>query len=126
MAWEIVPIMFSIFGMPVAIVAIRSHYKALEKGLIGRRGARGELSLEEKRQLEELKQEKKQLEARVQNLESIVCSVDLELNARLNRLAAEQSRALPALAGGEAGEVKLLESAPTAALSQDLRPGQKL
>jgi serine/threonine-protein kinase len=49
------------------------------------------------RELEALRSERKQLEARVQNLESIVCSVDLELNARLNRLAAHQS-AIGALA----------------------------
>jgi len=51
----------------------------------------------DKKQLEEEREQRKQLEARVQNLESIVCSVDLELNARLNRLLAAQSQlgALP-------------------------------
>src|SRR5262245_39986078 len=81
------------FGIAPAIVAIRSYYKALEKGLIGPRAkGGGGLSAEQRRQLEELRREKATLEARVQNLETIVCSVDLELNARLNRLAAEQSR----------------------------------
>jgi serine/threonine-protein kinase len=44
--------------------------------------------------LEAAEKEKKQLEARIQNLESIVCSVDFELNQRLNRMAAEHSRAM--------------------------------
>jgi serine/threonine-protein kinase len=48
-----------------------------------------------------LEDEKKQLEARIQNLESIVCSVDFELNQRLSRLAAAQnaSDSQPKLAG---------------------------
>src|SRR6187551_1584402 len=49
-----------------------------------------------------LEDEKKQLEARIQNLESIVCSVDFELNQRLSRLAAAQTAASdsqPKLAG---------------------------
>ncbi len=45
------------------------------------------------KQLVALEEEKKQLEARIQNLESIVCSVDFELNQRLSRLAAAQSNA---------------------------------
>ena len=43
------------------------------------------------KQLEKEREERKQLEARIQNLESIVCSVDLELNARMNRMLAAQS-----------------------------------
>jgi eukaryotic-like serine/threonine-protein kinase len=82
-----------VFGMPVAIVFIVKYFKALEKGLIGPK-ARAHLPPAERQQLEALARERQLLEARVQNLETIVCSVDLELNARLNRLAAEQSRAL--------------------------------
>jgi serine/threonine-protein kinase len=61
-------------------------------------------------QVKQLESEKTQLEARIQNLESIVCSVDFELNQRLSRLAAAQEEqrpvaALPAAAGvsGSAG-----------------------
>jgi serine/threonine-protein kinase len=45
-------------------------------------------------QVKALEEEKKQLEARIQNLESIVCSVDFELNQRLSRLAAAQEAKL--------------------------------
>jgi serine/threonine-protein kinase len=50
-----------------------------------------------RKELATFKQEKKLLEERVRNLESIVCSVDLELNGRLNRLALESRAAAPAL-----------------------------
>jgi serine/threonine-protein kinase len=39
--------------------------------------------------------ERKQLEERIRTLETIVCSVDYELNAKLSRLASRQLRALP-------------------------------
>jgi eukaryotic-like serine/threonine-protein kinase len=83
-----------VFGMPVAIVFIVKYFKALEKGLIGPKARQPGLPSAERQQLEAFARERQLLEARVQNLETIVCSVDLELNARLNRLAAEQSRVL--------------------------------
>jgi serine/threonine-protein kinase len=83
-----------IFGMPVAIVAIVSYFRYKTRQLAARSGG-------DQKQIEALRNERKQLEARVQNLESIVCSVDFELNARLNRLAAGASQlALPAVGGG--------------------------
>jgi serine/threonine-protein kinase len=75
-----------VFGTPVAIVGLVSYFRYKTRLLT----ASGKADLKE---LETLREERKQLEARVQNLESIVCSVDLELNARLNRLAAQQSAA---------------------------------
>jgi tRNA A-37 threonylcarbamoyl transferase component Bud32 len=45
-----------------------------------------------RKELEDLRGERKLLVARIENLESIVCSVDYELNMRLSRLAGEQSR----------------------------------
>jgi serine/threonine-protein kinase len=75
---------FMVFGMPVAIVGITQYFKFKRLQLTSRRE-------EDPKQLEKEREERKQLEARVQNLESIVCSVDLELNARLNRLLASQS-----------------------------------
>jgi hypothetical protein len=83
----------AVFGMPVAIVFISKYFKALEKGLIGPR-ARGQLDEAAQKKIEALLKERALLEGRVQNLESIVCSVDMELNARLNRLAAAHSQAL--------------------------------
>jgi serine/threonine-protein kinase len=114
-----------VFGMPVAIVFIVKYFKALEKGLIGPKAKAQGLPPAERQQLEALARERQLLEARVQNLETIVCSVDLELNARLNRLAAEQSRvlALPpapvrpaagALAGLAGGARPAAAVAPTA------------
>jgi serine/threonine protein kinase len=65
------------------------------------------------------------LEQRIQHLETIVCSVDFELNAKLNRLASHQlqlgdaaTRALPAAA-------KSMSSRSTAPLFS-LEPGQQL
>jgi serine/threonine-protein kinase len=78
-----------IFGMPVFIVGIRSYFK-YRTLLVEKQGQLG--SPEDKKRIESLEQERGLLEQRVQNLETIVCSVDLELNARLNRLAAHQSR----------------------------------
>src|SRR5262245_50701920 len=99
----------AVFGMPVVIMWIKRHYAALEKGVIKPR--QGPLFVlgaatggADKRELESIKQEKRLLEERVRNLESIVCSVDMELNARLNRLALEArsggSFQAPALAMG--------------------------
>jgi serine/threonine-protein kinase len=95
---EIIVPIFICCIMPVSIVWIVRHYRALEKGLIKPRqgpllalgGGRDENT---ERELEAMKREKRLLEERVRNLESIVCSVDMELNARLNRLA-QDSRQL--------------------------------
>ena len=87
-----------IFGMPVLIVGVSKYFKY--------KTARLELEKHadpaERKRIEVLETERAQLEERVQNLETIVCSVDLELNARLNRLAAQQTRlalAPPAASG---------------------------
>ncbi len=77
-------IVMIVFGTPVAIVGVVSYFRYKTRQLL--QGAP-----KDKHELEEREREKKQLEARVQNLESIVCSVDFELNQRLNRLAAQQS-----------------------------------
>ena len=76
--------------MPVLIVFIVSHYRFRSKELALREKQTADPKL-----LAAAAEEKKQLEARLQNLEAIVCSVDFELNQRLNRLAASQSLALP-------------------------------
>ena len=66
-----------------------------------------------------------ELEQRIQHLETIVCSVDFELNAKLNRLASHQlqlgdaaTRALPAASKSASGR----STAPLFALE----PGQQL
>jgi len=97
--------------MPMTIVGMVTYFRYKTKQLTAGKGVA-------QKELDDLRAERRQLEARVQNLESIVCSVDLELNARLNRLAANASAVglLPpapasakAALGGEVG------SAPTVA-----------
>jgi hypothetical protein len=89
------------------------------------------------KQLAKEREERKQLEARVQNLESIVCSVDLELNARLNKLLAHQSAlgALPPYAGPVANGAPVANGLPGGTaqtiargslLATALQPGQKI
>jgi serine/threonine-protein kinase len=128
----------------VAIHWIKRHYAALEKGVIkpgqgpmlvlgGGRGG-GAAAQKTQQELETLRQEKKLLEERVRNLESIVCSVDLELNARLNRLAAESrqlgSAAQPAkvaLAAGMSPTVPQLRPvAPAPVPHEAVAPGKVL
>jgi eukaryotic-like serine/threonine-protein kinase len=88
MDWTGVIAILGTFGMPVAIVGVVSYFRYKTRKLEAGKG--------DPKQLEKEREERKQLEARVQNLESIVCSVDLELNARLNRVLAAQSQVLQA------------------------------
>src|SRR5438067_6190296 len=122
-----------IFGMPVAIVGVTQYFRFKTRAL-----AAGKDSSSKQRELEGLEKERKQLEARVQNLESIVCSVEFELNARLNRLAASQSAVgalppakKPALlpAGGttEMGTSPTVASPMRAAFAESpLAPGERI
>jgi serine/threonine-protein kinase len=96
--WELVVI----FGGIVGIIGVTQYFRAVREGALGPRAD------SKNKELESLREERKLLEARVQNLESIVCSVDLELNARLAKLASQQSKlqaraALPALAAASGG-----------------------
>ena len=76
-----------VFGPP--FYWLKRRYDLKEKTL-------GEGSGADRAQLEQVDKERKLLQERVENLETIVCSVDFELNQRIARLAAEQSRpALP-------------------------------
>jgi eukaryotic-like serine/threonine-protein kinase len=119
-------VVFIVFGMPVAIVGIVQYFKYKHAQLKAKGG-------EDPKQLEKEREERKQLEARVQNLESIVCSVDLELNARLNRLLAAQS-AIGALPPHKPDDGQPAALGPTVAtprplgslLAMALSPGQKI
>jgi serine/threonine-protein kinase len=114
---EAIPIIMTVFGTPVAIVAVVSYFRFKTRQLT--QGKSGDT-----RELEELRRDKKQLEARVQNLESIVCSVDFELNQRLNRLAAQQSALglLPPAAAAGGGESR----ASTIAVPAEFAAGRKI
>ncbi|HEY2742992.1 MAG TPA: serine/threonine-protein kinase [Polyangia bacterium] len=108
----------SVFGMPVFIVGIVSYARYKAQQLRGKQK-------DDPKQLEKEREERKQLEARVQNLESIVCSVDLELNARMNRMLAAQS-AIGALPPHPPSD-KLAATAPRGSvLAMALTPGQKI
>ena len=80
--------------------AIKRSFDLKEKRLEGGSPA-------EKKQLAALSEDKRLLQERVENLESIVCNVDYELNLRIAQVAGAQSQlaALPEPVDGEAGEV---------------------
>ena len=111
-------IVLIIFGMPVAIVGVTQYFRYKMAQLRAKQK-------DDPKQLEKEKEERKQLEARVQNLESIVCSVDLELNARMNRMLAAQS-AVGALPPHQPND-KLAATVPRGSvLAMALAPGQKI
>jgi hypothetical protein len=66
----IVPL--AVFAMPVALLWIKKHYAALEKGLI-KPGGQVESN---NARVEQLEKQNQELLLRVQNLESIVCALD--------------------------------------------------
>jgi serine/threonine-protein kinase len=106
------------FGTPLFIA--HRYFKLREKQL--------EAGRSDGKLLQGADAERAKLEARIQNLESIVCSVDFELNQRLNRLAGEHSLRLQE--GKAAGHAPGLAAAaaPTAALAatQALTPTGRL
>jgi serine/threonine-protein kinase len=68
---------------------------------------------------------KKELEGRVRNLESIVCNVDFELNAKLNRLASRQLALPPA--GRTNSDAPSMSFAETEAFTAGtVAPGRRL
>src|SRR5438270_10172901 len=110
-----------IFGMPVAIVGTVQYFKYKMAQLRAKQD-------HDPKQLEKEREERKQLEARIQNLESIVCSVDLELNARMNRMLAAQSAigALPPHVDQTALSPKSAAQPRGSVLAMALTPGQKI
>src|ERR1043166_5063474 len=81
------------FSIGPAIVYLRGRHKIEERKLEleARRGGGGD-------ETKQLTEENKLLRERVENLESIVCSVDFELNQKLAKMIDEQrSLMLPAL-----------------------------
>src|SRR5437879_13359083 len=102
------------FGMAPAIMYLRGRHKIEERRLELEAKTGGNTS-DTRRLLEE----NKLLRERVENLESIVCSVDFELNQKLAKVIDEQrSLMLPAMgqAGNGAGSVP--GSTPGASVSR--------
>ena len=97
MAEVLVPfiIFFSVFGSVVALRWLKYHHewrmKELERG--GDRRALPEAQIRPE-QLKALEAQRSELEQRIRNLETIVCNVDFELNAKLNRLATQSLAAM--------------------------------
>jgi serine/threonine-protein kinase len=99
--------MLCVFGMPVAISFVNRYFKFKERELELGAGGRGGVKQLGPGEKGDGDRERKLLEARLQNLETIVCSVDFELNQRLNRVAAEASLAgrwLPPAAASAAAQ----------------------
>src|SRR3954468_2314837 len=87
------------FGIGPAIVYLRGRHKLEERRLELEARTGGDGSNRETKRVTE---ENKLLRERVENLESIVCSVDFELNQKLAKVIDEQ-RSLILPAGGNAG-----------------------
>jgi serine/threonine-protein kinase len=85
-----------VFGLPMYWVKRRYDLREAERKRQLEAGPEG-------KELEALRQERKLLSERIENLESIVCSVDYELNTRLARLASDQARLESGLAPPSSG-----------------------
>lgn len=90
-----------VFGLP--LYAVKRKYDLKQASVQRQLGDGAE------KELQSLREEKKQLQARVENLESIVCSVDYELNAKLAQVLNQPAPA-PALA-----DTRPLKTAPVRA-----------
>src|SRR5215471_2261806 len=90
------------FGIGPTIVYLRGRHRLEERRLeLEARSGGGQRNNQETKQLTE---ENKLLRERVENLESIVCSVDFELNQKLAKVIDEQrSMVLPAIGQSATG-----------------------
>jgi serine/threonine-protein kinase len=91
-------VIISIGSVVVSATVVRRYfeYKMRQLEVGSKRADPERLAAADAKRLEAVECEKKLLEERVRNLESIVCSVDVELNARLARLAqSTRAAALP-------------------------------
>ncbi len=96
MAEILVPfiVFFSVFGSIVAMRYLRYAHEQRMKQL--ERGDGGD------KQIKALEAQRSELELRIRNLEQIVCNVDFELNAKLNRLATQSLAAMSTAPGAGA------------------------
>lgn len=95
MAGILVPI-FLFFLLPVSLVFITRYFRYKERLLEARtRGLLGEPPAPRALPAAESERKIQDLEARIQNLESIICAVDLDQAARLNAVSAADAPRLP-------------------------------
>ncbi|HTJ46333.1 MAG TPA: serine/threonine-protein kinase [Kofleriaceae bacterium] len=78
------------FSMVVGIVFFTTVGRVITKAIDTRGKRGGKLDGEAVKELEALRGERKLLVERIENLETIVCGVDLELNQKLNKVIDEQ------------------------------------
>jgi hypothetical protein len=78
------------FSMVVGIVFFTTVGRVITKSIDARAKRGGKLDAEAFKELEALRGERKLLVERIENLETIVCGVDLELNQKLNKVIDEQ------------------------------------
>jgi eukaryotic-like serine/threonine-protein kinase len=110
---ELFIIFFFVFGAPslVALYTLKTRHERKLR----------ELEVQRLRALPESLRGTGEVEERIRNLESIVCSVDFELNSKLNRLASQQ------LLLAQASQSSAKSTAETTALSVDsLGPGSRV
>jgi len=87
-------VFFSIFGSVVALRYLKYAHELKLKQL--ERGVDVQRALPPGPELKALEAQRAELEQRIRNLETIVCNVDFELNAKINRLATQSIAAMAA------------------------------
>jgi predicted Ser/Thr protein kinase len=120
-AGVLVPIVFflTVFGSIVALKAMKYFHIQRMKELETEGGGGG-------KELKALQAERLALEQRIRSLETIVCNVDFELNAKLNRLATQSIAALSASPNGSRpGLAAAVDEAGTLATGS-IRAGTKV
>ncbi|MBL9099381.1 MAG: serine/threonine protein kinase [Myxococcales bacterium] len=121
MAEILVPIVFflTVFGSIVALKAMKYFHLERMKELDSGNGGNGG------KEVKALQAERAVLEQRLRALETIVCNVDFELNAKLNRLATQNMAALSAAPGNGQGMAAAVDAAGTLATGS-IRVGTKV
>lgn len=118
-----------VFGMAPAIIYLRSQHKLklrrLELEAQGKLAAPAALGTDERKQLAAAIAENQQLRARVENLESIVCSVDYDLNQKLHALLGQSRVGLTAgaPAATDAARLGASSASPSSAAPVAAEPG---
>ncbi|MBK7827269.1 serine/threonine-protein kinase [Nannocystis sp.] len=112
----------SIFGSIVALRYLKYAHELKMKQLEQGHGL--QRALPPGPELKALEAQRAELEQRIRNLETIVCNVDFELNAKINRLATQSIAAMSAPAGSGSRPAVIEEAGSLA--SGKMRAGTKV
>ena len=112
----------SIFGSIVALRYLKYAHELKMKQLEQGHGL--QRALPPGPELKALEAQRAELEQRIRNLETIVCNVDFELNAKINRLATQSIAAMSAPAGSGSRPAVIEEAGSLA--SGKIRAGTKV